>query len=222
MESVTKDAPAFWRARAGVEGANYVAHSRYQNPKDRTASTAELEYVKRVEAAYIASKLWHEAYRNRDSFCGGLDFGTGVGRFISTLEGVSDCVVGADINDAAEPFFRERNPGVEFVLLEPGKPLPFPDKHFDLVTTFTVLQHIPPETFAAVLPELARVLEPGGCWLSIEAGDDHEWQENAEVWRRNYPAVLEPYCIADLWEPAVWELWPGAHHWCYMGTRRPR
>lgn len=43
------------------------------------------------------------------------------------------------------------------------QPLPYPDNHFGLVLCNAVIQHLPPETaLTTTLPELARVLRPGG------------------------------------------------------------
>ena len=43
------------------------------------------------------------------------------------------------------------------------EPLPFPDASFDLVLCNAVIQHIPrKDTFEVTLPELVRVLRPGG------------------------------------------------------------
>lgn len=48
---------------------------------------------------------------------------------------------------------------------ENGK-LPFPDNHFDLITSFGSLHHIPNVSF--VLDEIIRVLQPGGYYLLRE------------------------------------------------------
>ncbi|CAM2007846.1 class I SAM-dependent methyltransferase [Acanthopleuribacter pedis] len=61
--------------------------------------------------------------------------------------------------------------------------LPFEDNHFDLITCFGVLHHIPNVSY--VLKEMARVLEPGGYTLIrepiVSMGD----------WRRERPGLTK-------------------------------
>jgi SAM-dependent methyltransferase len=96
-----------------------------------------------------------------------LDFGAGRGRAVdpnvfrrqlANLRGACAKVVGVDI----DPAVRE-NPGLdEAVVIEPGRPLPFPDSTFDLVVSDHVFEHV--DDPVAVAAELDRVLRPGG-WI---------------------------------------------------------
>jgi ubiquinone/menaquinone biosynthesis C-methylase UbiE len=45
------------------------------------------------------------------------------------------------------------------------EPLPFPDRHFTLVTFSEVLEHLPIERVNFVLSEIARVVQPGGVLI---------------------------------------------------------
>jgi SAM-dependent methyltransferase len=40
--------------------------------------------------------------------------------------------------------------------------LPFPDGHFDAITCLSVLEHVPPDMYPAIVDSMAAVLRPGG------------------------------------------------------------
>ncbi len=96
-----------------------------------------------------------------------LDLGAGRGAQLETdsylrrynwLRGRVAKLVGVDV----DPIVLT-NPGLdEAIVIDPAKPLPFPDNSFDLIYSDWVLEHIPdPSAFAA---EVERVLKPG-CWF---------------------------------------------------------
>lgn len=98
-----------------------------------------------------------------------LDFGCGVGRFAGRLaEELGREVVGVDFSPSAIALAQESYKSVDFRVLNPGEPIPFPDDHFDVVFTSTVLQHIPEDEIGSVVVELRRVLRPGGVALLFE------------------------------------------------------
>jgi len=84
-----------------------------------------------------------------------LVFGAGRGRRELDLRGPGREVVGVDVNRDVLT-----NPHVDRAVVYDGCRLPFPDGHFDLCCTQSVIEHLldPAATFA----ELARVLERGG------------------------------------------------------------
>jgi SAM-dependent methyltransferase len=97
-----------------------------------------------------------------------LDFGAGRGkwvhdpvplrRWLGDFRGRCARVIGADVDPAIA-----ENPQVdEHVILHEGKGLPLPDASVDLVSAFSVLEHIEDAPFWAA--ELNRVLRPGG-WI---------------------------------------------------------
>lgn len=50
----------------------------------------------------------------------------------------------------------------------PAERMPFPDAHFDVVSTFNSLDHV--DDLDAAVAEIARVTRPGGSWLvAVEA-----------------------------------------------------
>lgn len=51
--------------------------------------------------------------------------------------------------------------------------LPFPDGSIDIVTSRTVLEHVPPRVVAAIFHEARRILRPGGLMLHDIDHSDH-------------------------------------------------
>jgi SAM-dependent methyltransferase len=97
-----------------------------------------------------------------------LDLGAGRGKWgedpaqfratLGNLRGRCLRVVGADVDHAVL-----ENPTVdERIVIDPHASLPFPDASFDVVTAFSVLEHV--EDPHRATTEIARVLRPGG-WL---------------------------------------------------------
>ena len=97
-----------------------------------------------------------------------LDFGAGRGKWrddpapfraaLGDLRGRCARVVGADL----DPVVLQNESVDERVQLDQSGILPFVDGQFELVTAFSVLEHI--EDPGCIAAELRRVLQPGG-WL---------------------------------------------------------
>ena len=97
-----------------------------------------------------------------------LDIGAGVGVIASRLARADREVVGVDLSEqmlGLVPAARRRAAGdVEW--------LPFGAQTFDAAMTTFVLQHVP--RAAAVLREAARVLRPGGVFVGMTWGMEHD------------------------------------------------
>jgi SAM-dependent methyltransferase len=100
-----------------------------------------------------------------------LEFGCGYGRLSPTFASLSARHTGIDIDAEALNAARVAYPALDF-RLSSGDELAFPDDTFDLVVSWTVLQHIPPERIDRVVSELRRVLTPEGTVMLCEETRD--------------------------------------------------
>ncbi len=91
-----------------------------------------------------------------------LDVGCGEGRFCRMLRAAGVATVGIDPTDALLDRARILDPGGDY---RPGRAedLPFETGAFDLVISYLTLIDIP--DIRAAIPEMARVLKPGGSLL---------------------------------------------------------
>jgi len=91
-----------------------------------------------------------------------LDVGCGTGGMLIFLKQFGK-VWGIDLSKEALNYCRKR--GLKNILQASVEKIPFPDKSFDLVTSFDVLYHqwIKNDLFA--IREINRVLKPGGYFL---------------------------------------------------------
>lgn len=99
------------------------------------------------------------------------------------------------------------------VKVEPGKPYPFPDNHFDAVFLGHVLEHIPWKEVPAFLKDMMRVAKPNAPFLI--SGPDvlktiQRWANKQEPWHM----VLSTMEHQDInYQPGREnEWWDGAHH----------
>jgi SAM-dependent methyltransferase len=130
-----------------------------------------------------------------DGYCfsQSLEFGCGFGRLSPTFASLSARHVAVDINAEALAIARTAYPDLSFQLVD-GDHVPFPDNAFELVVTWTVLQHVPPGKIAGTIAEIRRVLAPGGVVLLCEE-TRHAGQPSKHCWHRTtefYEQALAP------------------------------
>ena len=121
-----------------------------------------------------------------------LEVGCGYGRLTPTFADFSNDHLAVDINEDALSLARATYPHHNFRCANSTE-LPFGDDGFDLVTTWTVVQHIPPEQVEFACAELLRVLAPGGTLLICEetrhanrssGRAPHTWHRHVEDYER--------------------------------------
>jgi SAM-dependent methyltransferase len=89
-----------------------------------------------------------------------LDFGCGDGLYTEAIFGKQADIYGNDIAAAELPGARDSGVYFRGVQFADGHALPYPDHFFGSLYSNSVIEHIPdPQN---VLPELSRVLRPGG------------------------------------------------------------
>lgn len=133
--------------------------------------------------------------------CGGarvLDAACGEGYGSALLAGVSESVVGVDLDEDTIAHARGRYgqaANLEFRVADCTS-LPFEDASFDRVVSFETLEHL--EAHDALLGEFARVLAPGGVLIistpdrarySDERGFENEFHLR-ELYREEFEALL--------------------------------
>jgi len=101
------------------------------------------------------------------------DLGSGTGRYTSELAPVAAAVYAVDVRPSMHAVYRERGtPGNVLPVVADFTALPFPDGYLDGAVSLRTYHH----DFAPALPEVARVLRPGGRlaivdWSGTGAGD---------------------------------------------------
>ncbi|PJF47452.1 MAG: class I SAM-dependent methyltransferase [Chloroflexi bacterium] len=98
-----------------------------------------------------------------------LDFGCGDGLFTEAIFGKQDGIYGCDIAKGELPAARDSGVYCHGVQFADGHHLPYRDGAFGTVYSNSVIEHIPDPQ--QVLPELARVLRPGGLLVLTVPSD---------------------------------------------------
>jgi ubiquinone/menaquinone biosynthesis C-methylase UbiE len=96
-----------------------------------------------------------------------LDLSCGRGRWVKEFAARGATVTGIDISDAAIGKLSLQMPRHRFICADLTD-LPVPDKQFAVVSSVTVIQHLPYPQQDRALREVARVLKPGGHFLMLE------------------------------------------------------
>ncbi|MCX5693736.1 MAG: class I SAM-dependent methyltransferase [Candidatus Omnitrophica bacterium] len=102
-----------------------------------------------------------------------LDVGCGAGMIMKDLEKFGK-VVGVDVEDAALKFCQKRDVGD--LCLGSGVNLPFKDATFDLVTAFSVVEHVQDDI--SFIGELNRVCKIGGRIILSTSAFNFLWSQH--------------------------------------------
>lgn len=96
------------------------------------------------------------------------EIGCGYGRMIVVLGEFAKEVVGFERQPEFVAVARRLYPRITFHQVQRLGQLPVPDESFDLVFSFTFLQHLTDNSLGPALAEIKRVLRPGGFVLLCE------------------------------------------------------
>ncbi len=109
-----------------------------------------------LEACEITDKVCDPEFRV-------LDFGCGTGRYMEVFERRVPRSNVQGVEADAKAVERAQASGLNVCALDPAQAeLPFPDRHFDVVFSSNVIEHIPRPSYLSYLGEIARVLKPRG------------------------------------------------------------
>jgi len=109
----------------------------------------------------IATSLLSPQIKNKNNL-EILDAGCGTGGMILCLQQFGK-VQGIDLSKEALNYCRKR--GLKNIFQASVEKIPFPDKTFDLITSFDVLYHQWVKDDLVAIREIYRVLKPGGYFL---------------------------------------------------------
>lgn len=129
-------------------------------------------------------------------FQNALDLGCGYGRRTGWINEFAAETTGIDPNNEAVDEARACYPHLRFHVGAVQK-LPFDDQSFDLICTFVVLQHVPPDVIEVACSEMRRVLKQGGHIICFEAVGQRvkEWRWERSV--EEYERVFNPLKLSE-------------------------
>ena len=120
-----------------------------------------------------------------------LDNGCGIGQILMALDLAGVRAVGIDIDQQALAFGRRMAPQLGFALAN-GEHLPFPEHSLDLVVSRVASPYM---RIPLAVPEIARVMRPGGCiWFVLHPFSMLSWSHAVGSARR---LVFEIYRVCN-------------------------
>lgn len=175
---------AWWRITGGRSSSYRQGefHTFYERGFVSAESPAQLLFRHNREVAHIEDVLRGVHVRRS------LEIGCGFGRLSPVFAGHADTAIATDINRRALAEAQRSYPEAERIQASVTD-LAFPDGSFDLVTTWTVLQHVPPMLIDSAMAEIRRVTHNGSVVLLCEEGrlldaeGEHCWHRPPEFYR---------------------------------------
>lgn len=126
------------------------------------------QFASNIFYDYLSFKQAVENVNSGISFDSGLEIGCGYGRLTPFFGLHTDEMIGLDPNRDALKRARYLYPNVNFIQA-PAQEIPLSNDSVDLLITWTVLHHIPPEeSLEAIGEEMTRVLSENGMIIICE------------------------------------------------------
>jgi ubiquinone/menaquinone biosynthesis C-methylase UbiE len=184
---------AVWSSITGLRGSGKATHrGEYitfedggfaASPSSRSEFAAKLSY----EATALRRLLRH--YTD-DPIRRSLEIGCGYGRLSPWIANVSENAHAIDPNEKAIDEARTQYPDIDF-RTELVQNTSFADGAFDVVVSWTVLQHVPPDSIRSACDEIQRVTAENGVVVLAEQTGDRNgptgWGRSAS----KYATMLE-------------------------------
>jgi SAM-dependent methyltransferase len=162
--------------------------------------------------AHYALRLYREVMLLEKTLDGlkverSLELGCGYGRLTPWIKEHSEQHFAVEPEESLLKDAKTLNPQVKFHNAKAQK-LPFAEEFFDLIVTWTVLQHIPPNELAEAIKELKRVAKKQGVFIITEGTSAYkgetEWFYSIEEWKKMfYPWKLTKHFGRVLEETAA-------------------
>ena len=168
---------------------------------DGSVTFHERGFVAATSPAMLLARHNYETRRIASALSGirasrSLEVGCGFGRLSLTIAEHSDAHTAIDINRDALDLAQASYPRIDFQYGS-AESLPFLDATFDLLVTWTVLQHVRPERIDRACSELVRVLASGATVLLCEEtarphdSGGHTWHRTVQ----DYERLLSPLTL---------------------------
>lgn len=129
-----------------------------------------------------------------------LDYGIGSGFGTVLLAEDAEHITGVDIFKKTIAFCKKnhRKENVKFVQIGSSYTTPFPDDHFDMITSFQVIEHV--DNVEAYLLEFKRILKPGGTLLITTPNRSYRLLPFQKPWNEEH---LREYSKRGLYKDIV-------------------
>jgi SAM-dependent methyltransferase len=128
-----------------------------------------------------------------------LEIGCGYGRLSPTIAQFAKHFIAIDHNpeivETARAYYRDIDYRVGSAVA-----LPFEIHTFDIIVSWTVLQHVPPQRIGEAVVEIQRVLNPGGILVLCEETrlSDLESHHQSHTWHRSVEEYRLLFSSLDL------------------------
>lgn len=138
--------------------------------------------------------LYIQEYLSGKEFEKSLEIGCGYGRLSPIFAQFANSNFAIDINEDTVNIAQIHHPNIDFSV-QNTTDIDFPDDNFDLVTTWTILQHVPPEHIDDAISEITRVLSDDGILLMCEAtrypdqSGGHTWDRTVEEYEDKFSSL---------------------------------